>query len=253
MNPSRMIFFQHRLIRTRSFRILILTVLCLGLIRYDSLSQGEKPPNSRLHASWNFGFLPQKAEVSHLFYVYNDGTKPLTVYRIDPGCSCTGTTKIEQPILPGDSAAIEVTFKSGRYQNLVRKAAKVYTDDPVAPVRQYRIISNVFKEGDKTGDIAITPTRLTWKTELDKLTLTTDTLRLSNLGDRERKITVLHYPKELVASVTSETTLAPGAGGSLILENISGTVSENLKGLSLTLAFTGTDTTIITVPIEIKK
>ncbi|MDD3732625.1 MAG: DUF1573 domain-containing protein [candidate division Zixibacteria bacterium] len=229
-----------------------MTGLCLGLVGSDTLPQGEKPPNSRLHGSWNFGFLPQKAEVSHLFYVYNDGTKPLTVYRIDPGCSCTGTTKIEQPILPGDSAAIEVTFKSGRYQNRVHKAAKIYTDDPIAPVRQYRIISNVFKEGEKTGDIAITPTRLTWKTELDKSTLTADTLHLSNLGDRERKITVLHYPEELVANVTSETTLAPGAGGSLILEYISGTVSENMKGLSLTLAFTGTDTTIVTVPIEIK-
>ncbi|MBD3298444.1 MAG: DUF1573 domain-containing protein, partial [candidate division Zixibacteria bacterium] len=79
------------------------------------------------HPTYDFGYVPQRSHVSHRFWVHNDGDEPLTIDRIDVGCWCTSTSRLDDPIAPGDSAAILVTLNTTIIQGHVRKWIKLFT------------------------------------------------------------------------------------------------------------------------------
>jgi hypothetical protein len=208
--------------------------------------------DARPYSFYDFGYLPQKTKVSHTFYVYNTGPDSLRVSRIASGCSCTSASEINRPIPPGDSAAVTVTFKSGRYHHKVQKTTKVYTDDAVAPVRHLRIAAFVYKKGEEIGPVSITPPILTCKIEKGVICPALDTLCITNPGDRDMKIEIEHYPRELIEKATVLYSISPGDTAHVVLEVLPKTFDAEPEGLSLTLVLTGKDTTRVTVPLELE-
>ncbi len=232
-----------------------LTALIIGIFfaGQSSVSAQDKPQAVIKSAPWNFGYVPQKSEVSHRFYLYNVGSSPLSVLKIKAGCSCTSVSKIEQAIAPGDSAAIVVTFKSGRYRGRVKKTTKVYTDDPEASVYHLPIMANVVKEGEPTDDVSVTPQKLTWKMNNGIIEVDVDTLRITNNGASILAAIVLHAPEKIVSEINLPRSIAPAEAIDLILHISKEPMPGELGWLSTTLAFAGPDTTVITIPIEIEK
>lgn len=58
--------------------------------------------------------------------IYNDGSEPLVITSIFTDCNCTVTAFTKRPIEPGDSGAINVTFKTrGREPGNFRKAVRI--------------------------------------------------------------------------------------------------------------------------------
>jgi hypothetical protein len=218
----------------------------------DILAQ-NKPQAAVKTSSWDFGYLPQKSEVSHQFYIYNTGSAPLTVSKIKADCSCTGVSRVDQPIAPGDSAAIALTFKSGRYHGLVRKSAEVTTDDPDAPVQHLRIISHVIKEREATGNVTSSPQKLTWKIENGNIIPAIDTLRMTNNGPESATVSILQEPGEVVSQADVPRYIGPGKTADLVLHATKKTPPGKSEWYSTTLAIAGLDTTILTIPIKIEK
>lgn len=60
----------------------------------------------------DFGRIQKETPVSKTFKVTNTGDKPLIIQEATASCGCTVPKKPEQPIAPGDSDEIEVTFTS---------------------------------------------------------------------------------------------------------------------------------------------
>lgn len=60
----------------------------------------------------DFGRIPKETPVSKTFKVTNTGDKPLVIQEASASCGCTVPKKPEQPIAPGESDEIEVTFTS---------------------------------------------------------------------------------------------------------------------------------------------
>ena len=108
-------------------------ITCWAIVLAGDNSDSDVPASE-----WDFGYLPQKSEVNHTFYINNLDSKPLTVTKINAGCSCTSTSEIKDPIAPGDSAAIVITLKSGRYRGKIKKTTEVYTDDLANPMQKAR-------------------------------------------------------------------------------------------------------------------
>jgi hypothetical protein len=238
---------------SRSFGLL--TVLIVAIM---GAGQGSALAQNRPHAViksplWNFGYLPQKCEVSHRFYLHNAGAAPLSVLKIEPGCSCTSVSDIRGPIDPGDSAAIVVTFKSGRYHGLVKKAAKVHTDDPEMTAQNVRIVSNVVRAGEPTGSISVVPQNLTWRIKNGIIVADADTLRITNDSAGVLAVALLYAPEEFVTKMNIPPSIGSGEAADLILHISKKAVLAESGWLSTTLAFAGKDTTIITIPIEIEK
>lgn len=212
----------------------------------------ELPKALVRHSSWDFGYLPQKSEATHLFYLQNTGSAPLSIEEIKPGCACTSVSEIEDAIAPGDSVAIAVTFKSGRYRHRVKKVTKVYTDDPETPVQRLQIAANVVKDEDETGAVSVRPRKLELEMDRESADPAVDTIMVLNSGSDSMTVVVMHSSDGIVDRVEAPEFVAPGCS-SVILVHLSRELEiDRDSGPSVTLGLIGSDTTIVTVPIEIE-
>ena len=228
-------------------------VLAAGVSPHQTGGAVDGTPRALVRSdSWDFGYLLQKSEVSHVFYLCNVGSAPLPVTEIKPGCSCTSVSEVERPIAPGDSVAVVVTFKSGRYHGRVKKTTKVHTDDPETPVQRLHILARVVKPEEPTGNISVAPRKLVWRERDIRDAVVADTLKIANHTEDSAMVAMPH----VAAGVISETSRPPAVapeGEIAIPLRLSETFDwETEQGLSVTFTVVGRDTTIVTVPIEIK-
>lgn len=60
----------------------------------------------------DFGVIDKETPVTTIFTVKNTGDNPLTINDAKASCGCTVPRKPEEPILPGETGELEVTFTS---------------------------------------------------------------------------------------------------------------------------------------------
>jgi hypothetical protein len=163
-------------------------------------------------------------------------------------------SEIDDPILSGDSVAIEVTFKSGRYHRLVRKTTKVHTNDPETPVQHLGISAYVVKDKDDTGGVTVKPRKLAWKTHKGSAEEAAGAVSIVNGRPDSLRVIVLHAPEEVVTGVDLPSVdIAPEERADIRLLISEDAALAGTKALSATLAFIGRDTTVVTIPIEIEE
>lgn len=201
---------------------------------------------------WDFGYVPQKSKVNHVFYLHNSGNAPLSVDKIKAGCSCTSVSEIDKPIAPGDSAAVAITFKSGRYYGTVKKTSKVFAKDQDKPIQHFRIVANVIKDDETAGDLRLTPPKIEWKMKDAVVGIDADTLSIANAGDDSLEVSIVHVSSDVVDQI--ELPQDPKLGGQwrMVLRPSKEPIPDEVEGPSITLMFAGSDTTTVTVPIELK-
>lgn len=75
----------------------------------------------------DFGIIPKDTPVSKTFIVTNTGVNPLIISDAKASCGCTVPKKPEEPIAPGETGEIEVTFtsKSGQEGTAINKTVTV--------------------------------------------------------------------------------------------------------------------------------
>ena len=241
----------HKLIRKckNSSLILIFVILANSL----PVGSADKPQARVSNPDWDFGYVPQKSKVKGTFYLRNSGTSPLNVSRIKSGCSCTSNSKIEKPIPPGDSAAITITFNSGRYHSMVRKTTTVFTDDPDSSVQILNIAAVVYKNNETTGDISVNPQKITIKINEEGLIAEADSLEISNNGSDSVAVNILHTSKTVINQIDIPRAINPDGKIRPKLHLTDEPLADEINGESIIFGFIGRDTTIITIPIEIKK
>lgn len=93
----------------------------------DTPEQVIPPNNARIsfdHTLFDFGVVPRGEKVTHHFPVKNTGSDTLTITKIKPGCGCTTTRKKSIVLPPGESAFIDITYRSSKSAKRVGKATK---------------------------------------------------------------------------------------------------------------------------------
>jgi hypothetical protein len=173
----------------------------------------------------------------------------LEVSKIEAGCSCVSVPQLPEPIAPGDSAAIPVTFKTGRYQGRVRKTTKVYAGDGEEAFQLLTIVADVVKQDEATGHIRISPPILKWTLNDRVIGADSDTLTITNDGPGAYRVSLLDIPSGVVrqAEVRPGNTLYKQA--QLFLAPSKERVPPDVRSPSITLSFEGQDTLAVTVPI----
>jgi len=81
----------------------------------------------------DFGNIPSGPDVSHSFSFTNAGNEPLIIQDCNPSCNCTTPTWPKQPILPGRTGVIKVSF---------------HTNHPGPFTKQVSILSNALTGGN---------------------------------------------------------------------------------------------------------
>ena len=108
----------------------------------QALNKADGPVISFSEKSKDFGDIVQGAKVEHTFTLQNTGTAPLTISNVATTCGCTVPAWPKEPILPGKSADIKVTFNSAGKMGKQNSVVRIYSNAS-EPIEKISMISNV--------------------------------------------------------------------------------------------------------------
>ncbi|MGM0945322.1 MAG: DUF1573 domain-containing protein [Bacteroidota bacterium] len=121
---------------------LIFSVFVL-LFSAQAFAQSENGPViSFKEKSIDFGDLKQGDKVSHTFELTNTGTAPLVISNVAATCGCTVPSWPKEPVAPGASAKIEVSFNSAGKMGKQNSVVRIYSNAS-EPIEKVSLISNV--------------------------------------------------------------------------------------------------------------
>ena len=95
--------------------------------------------------SWDFGKVKEGEVLKHDFVLKNESPKTLQINEVTTSCGCTVSEVKKKTLLPGESTAVEVSFKSKGYSGPVQQYVYVNTDSLDNPVIKYIIKAVVAK------------------------------------------------------------------------------------------------------------
>lgn len=73
--------------------------------------------------TYDFGKLEYEGDGSHVFILKNTGNRELLIHRVQGSCSCAIVEWTEEPIMPGKTGQVKVTYHTKR----VGRFAKYFT------------------------------------------------------------------------------------------------------------------------------
>jgi hypothetical protein len=97
--------------------LLTLTMVLAGLFAATAQVNTDQPaadgPQIKFNeTTFDFGTLTHKVPATHEFVFTNTGTAPLIITNATASCGCTKPTYTTEPIMPGKTGIIKVTFNS---------------------------------------------------------------------------------------------------------------------------------------------
>ena len=107
---------------------LLIVLFTAGMI---SAQQKEASITAVGSAVYDFGEVKESdGDVSHTFTVINNGELPLVISRVEAGCECTVTKDgwTKEPIQPGKTGSITVTYKVAGRQGSFSRPVNVFSN-----------------------------------------------------------------------------------------------------------------------------
>lgn len=110
------------------------TALCLLLAVNASAQETKKAVISLPVKEYNFGTIKEgDGKVSHVFEIKNVGDAPLVLTRVMSPCGCTVPSYSKEPVAPGKSTKLTVTYDpTGRVYPFV-KTISIYSNGKEGP------------------------------------------------------------------------------------------------------------------------
>ncbi len=121
----------------------LLTLFALALVfQANAQDQAAGAVITFKEKSIDFGDLTQGEKVSHTFQLTNTGTAPLIISNVAATCGCTVPSWPKEPIAPGKSAEIQVSFNSTGKMGKQNSVVRIYSNAS-EPIEKVSLISNV--------------------------------------------------------------------------------------------------------------
>lgn len=86
-------------------------------------------------SNYDFGNIKKGDKVNHVYEITNTGKNPLVISEVKPGCGCTAPEFTKEPILPGKTGKITLSFDSSSFDGAVQKYADVFANVEKAPIK----------------------------------------------------------------------------------------------------------------------
>lgn len=122
----------------------ILLLLCMLLTAsfshaQEDIKQKDKGEMKFEKTQHNFGvFCEDTAIVSYDFVFTNVGKSPLIIHQASASCGCTVPEYTLEPIMPGKTGKISVTYNGkGRHPGVFRKSITIHNNGKQTPIRLY--------------------------------------------------------------------------------------------------------------------
>lgn len=174
--------------------------------------------------SWNWGVIHEgDGPVPHVFRFVNTSAVPASIWQVNVACGCTRVEWSREPVPPGKSAEITVTFNPKDYKGHVSKTVSVRNSEntvdvltvscEVIPVE--KPLEVAFPVLLDSG-IRLSSGRLNFG-QIRQGKFRTMKLGIANASGRRRSVTVLPEGRSGLLTAVSPLVLEPGARDSLTL------------------------------------
>ncbi|MBQ9554589.1 MAG: DUF1573 domain-containing protein [Muribaculaceae bacterium] len=102
------------------------------MLAVSVLTAAAQPEVTWLERSHDFGvILEQDGKATCQLRFTNTGNDPLMIVRAQAGCGCTGINYPESPILPGDTAAVSITYNPAGRPGQFSKQVIIFTNTSI--------------------------------------------------------------------------------------------------------------------------
>ena len=135
------------------------TVLILALAL--ALSHQSTPAAPRLEVvnpEIDFGVSPLNSTLSARYWLKSTGSSPVEIEWVDPGCPCASFPLAQKILEPGDSAAFDLLFKSGRIPAEYDQRPFVKSNASANPMR-LKLKSRVVADTRNAIPVGVSPQR----------------------------------------------------------------------------------------------
>ena len=120
---------------------LLFSFFTLALV-YQAQAQTSGAVISFKENSIDFGDITQGQQVAHTFVLTNTGKQPLIISNVAATCGCTVPSWPKEPVAPGKSAEIKVSFNSAGKVGKQNSVVRIYSNAS-EPIEKVSLISNV--------------------------------------------------------------------------------------------------------------
>jgi hypothetical protein len=120
---------------------LLFSFFTLALV-YQAQAQTSGAVISFKENSIDFGDITQGQQVAHTFILTNTGKQPLIISNVAATCGCTVPSWPKEPVAPGKSAEIKVSFNSAGKVGKQNSVVRIYSNAS-EPIEKVSLISNV--------------------------------------------------------------------------------------------------------------
>ncbi len=103
-----------------------------------------------LEDSFDFGDIYQGDKVEHIFEFENGGDQPLIFSNVLTTCGCTAPDWPREPILPGETASLTITFNSQGKMGVQNKVITILSN-AINNRERITITTNVMPATDDSG------------------------------------------------------------------------------------------------------
>ncbi|MEN8787573.1 MAG: DUF1573 domain-containing protein [Flavobacteriales bacterium] len=98
----------------------------------------------------DYGKIKKGADGSCYFTITNIGTEPLTITNAKGSCGCTVPSWPKEPIIPGESAKMKVTYATNRV-GPINKSVTITSNSVDGKVKMVKIKGEVLKPAPEDG------------------------------------------------------------------------------------------------------
>jgi hypothetical protein len=127
-------------------KLALLMVMVLMVFAAQAQEQQTGPILTLKEKSIDFGDLTQGDKVEHTFVFQNTGTGPLIISNVAVTCGCTATQWPKEPIAPGKSSELKISFNSAGKMGKQNSVVRIYSNAS-EPIEKVSLISNVLPKG----------------------------------------------------------------------------------------------------------
>jgi len=124
---------------SRVFVLSLLTFIASAVYSQDEMKTGTISFNTN---EVNYGIIKRDSDGAREVTITNRGTYPLIITSCSAACGCTVPNCPQEPIMPGKSATIKITYNTHNVGSFAKQVT-VYSNDQRNPVSLIKIYGEV--------------------------------------------------------------------------------------------------------------